>query len=174
MRLISPDGSELKLSIVGYESASIDGIGGDEWLEIQILVRHPRGTWETTGPFLRTVEVGALATWFDAVAAEAPMINRETFRESGHPLPAGFPNLRLFDSMEFMEPNLRLTLMERTDEYAIIRVYFELEARPSWAHASGAGREDLWVDLRASAVDLRSASQSLRAQLSTFPDRASP
>ena len=173
MRLISTDGSEFNLSIVGYESASTEGIRGDEWLEIQIVVKHPRGTWETTGPFLRTVEVGALATWFDAVAVEAPMINRETSRETGRPPPAGFPNLRLFDSMEFMEPNLRFTLMERTREDAIIRVYFELEARPSWAHAAGAGQEDLWVDLRASDVDLRSASQSLRAQLLAFPDRAS-
>jgi len=173
MHLTSPEGSGFELAIVGYQFPEIEQSPYDSnWLLVSIRVKHPRGSWETTGPFLRTTDVAQLATWFDAVALEAPMINRETWIESGRPQLAGFPNLRLFDSMEFLEPNLRFTLVERNPESAVVRVYFELEARPGWAASSAVGREDLYVDLRLSPSDLKSAAGSLRAYLTVFPDRA--
>ena len=120
MHLTGPEGSDFDLAIVGYE---FPGGGRDDedssWLNICIRVRHPRGSWEATGPFLRTVEVTQLATWFDAVAAESPMVNRETWIESGRAPFPGFPNLRLFDSMEFLEPNLRFVLALMTVAIAV-------------------------------------------------------
>lgn len=173
MRISGPDGLEFELTIVGYQFPRIKQTPYDSnWLKVNIRVKHPRGSWETTGPFLRTMEVAELATWFEAVAVEAPMVNRETWIESGRPHIAGSPDLRLFDSMEFLEPNLRFALVERSRESAIIRVYFELEARPSWAASFAAGQDDLYVDLRLLTSDLKVAAESLRMYLAAFPDRA--
>ena len=173
MRLTGPDGHEFELTILGYEFPGIEQTPGDSnWLMVNIRVKHPRGSWEATGPFLRTTEVAQLATWFDGVAVEAPMINRETWIESGRPQVAGFPNLRLFDSAEFLEPNLRFALVESTGENAVVRVYFELKARPPWSASVAAGQEDLYIDLRLSRSDLKSAAESLRTFLTAFLDRA--
>ena len=173
MNLKSRDGREFRLTILGYQFPDITNQYEDSnWLNIRIQVKDRRGPWETSGPWLRTEDVAELATWLDAVAVEAPMINRETLRETGRSLPPGFPNLRLYDSMEFLEPNLRFAFVEKASDFAILRIYFELEARPPWAAASAAGMEDLWIDLHVSPEAVKAAAQSLRSDLSVFPIRA--
>jgi len=173
MILAGPNG-QLELAIRGYEFPHIKNDWWDSnWLTIRIRARDSRGeSWERTGPFLTTFEIEELATWFLAVVAEAPMINRETLRESSRQHAPGFPNLRLFDSIDFMEPNLRFALVERSRDLAGVRVYFELEARPPSAPDQGAGMEDLWIDLNVSASDLKAAALTLRSELRAFPIRA--
>jgi hypothetical protein len=65
---------------------------------------------------------------------------------------------------DFMEPNLRFEVAERERDAITIRVYFELESRPPWFFAVAAGMDDLWMDLRVDAEDLR-------RDLARFPPR---
>ena len=69
----------------------------------------------------------------------------------------------------FLEPNLRFELTE--SEPKMLRVYFELESRPPWAHTDGAGMDDLFAELAVSPHDLRDAASSLREDLKRFPVR---
>ena|SRR2546427_4560992 len=137
MRLTGPDGFEFDLTVVRYQFPRIKPAPGDSnWLLVKIQVKHPRGAWEATGPFLLTTEVAQLATWFDAVAVEAPMINRETWIESGRPQVAGFPNLRLFDSAEFLEPNLRFALWNAPARMLSFECISSFERGPHGLHHS--------------------------------------
>ena len=71
-----------------------------------------------------------------------------------------------------MEPNLSFELRRAPGSAVTVRVWFELESRPSWAPAEAAGARDLWVDLDVSRKDLRQAGRDLRDQLEKFPPRA--
>ena len=62
-------------------------------------------------------------------------------------------------------PNLSLDMREASDTDVTLRVWFELESRPSWASADAAGARDPWVDLDVSREDLRQAARDLRDQL---------
>jgi len=173
VHLTSPEGPELELTILGYEFPGIDkDYDTSNWLIIRVRTRAPSGPWESVGPFMSTFDVEELATWLDAVAAEAPMINRETLMESGRAPREGLPASRLYDPCEFLEPNLRFVLAERTRDHAVLHVYFGLDARPPWARVTGAENEESRLVLTVSSADLKAASQSLRSQLCTFPVRA--
>ena len=72
----------------------------------------------------------------------------------------------------FTEPNLEFrTLL--SIKRPVLRVYFDLEARPSWASNGSAGKEDIWIEFPIEELDLRSAARHWRAELSAFPQRAS-
>ncbi len=163
MLLKDSEGSEFELIVIGYGFPQIiNDYYDSNSMNIRIRVRNSRGPWDRTGHFLNAFELRQLAIWLDAVAVEAPMINRETLREVGRNPPKGFPNLRLFDSLEFTEPNLRFVLVERETDSTIIRVFFELEARPPWAPANFVGLEDVWVNLHVSDKDLKAAPVHVR------------
>ena len=53
-----------------------------------------------------------------------------------------------------------------------MRVYFELEARPSWAPCDGAGMEDVFIDFELRPGLLNEASSSLRQQVQKYPVRS--
>ena len=170
MHLRSADGRELDLAILGYQFPHLNDYDDGNWLNVRVRVTDPRGSWERSDPCLMTFEAAELAVWLEAVAVEAPMINRSFSKESGRP-PEGVP-LRLFDSAEFLEPNLRFELIARADNDAVIRVYFELELRPPWAPVSWeGGPEEAWMDFRVSPTDLKAAAKSLRVEVAGYPIR---
>ncbi len=68
-----------------------------------------------------------------------------------------------------MEPNLRFELIET--EPKKLKVYFELESRPSWAPYDSAGMEDLWAEFEINKEELREAAASLQEDLKQFPTR---
>lgn len=147
MRLQTTDGQSLDLTVLGYQFPK----GGDNWhdrnwLNIRIEVTHSRGRWRSTDPSLLTSEVADLATWFEDVAA----------------------GRMLDDERPFIEPNLHFDFSS-----GVLRVFFELESRPAWARADGAGMKDLWIDFPAADLDLQSAAADLRQQLALFPERGS-
>jgi hypothetical protein len=55
--------------------------------------------------------------------------------------------------------------------HSMLRVYFELETRPSWA-SSAFGEEDTWVEFPIEELDLRATAREWRAELSAYPQRA--
>jgi hypothetical protein len=100
---------------------------------------------------LLTEEVEHLAAWLDAVAAGDTSAN-----ECG-----------------FTEPNLHFVVGSDTSGRGVLRVYFELESRPSWDRATAAGRKDLWLEFPLDELDLRKAASDLLQQSVRFPVRTS-
>jgi hypothetical protein len=150
MRLHGIDGHSLELHIVGYQFPDLTKDHWDSnWLRIEGRVSHPRGRWIFQDPCLLTYEVSKLADWLEAVARE------KSTREE----------------IDFIEPNLSFRIL-RSPEPAVLRVYFELEARPRWAAAPYAGTKDLWVEVPVQEFHLRDAARSLRKELAIYPERA--
>ena len=150
MKLVSRDGQSFELQILGYEFPHFETAEYDSnWLVVAGEVGHSRGSWQFTHPCLLTYEAAGLATWMDAVA------------DTGS----------CSDTCGFIEPNLEFRALLNLEQ-PVLRVYFNLEARPSWASNPGAGLEDLWVEFPIGEIDLRSAAQQLRAELKQYPQRA--
>jgi hypothetical protein len=150
MKFASRDGQFLELRILGYQFPHIETAEYDSnWLVVAGDVIHSRGSWQFTDPCLLTYEAERLASWMDALV--------ET---------DGFPT-----TCGFMEPNLEFRAVLNVNR-PMLRVYFELEARPSWA--SGAFGEGVtWVEFPIEELDLRSIARQWRAELSVYPQRAS-
>ncbi len=152
MILRSRDLSEFELRVAGYQFPEIDYDGYDSnWLIVKIRAA-PAGErpWKSTDPSLLTWEVERLSSWLDALGAGRPVEDEEYF----------------------IEPNLRFEVVDRDEDTITMRVYFELESRPPWFFADGAGMADLWVDLHVDGDDLRAAAEGLRHDLRRFPPRA--
>jgi hypothetical protein len=149
--LRSRDLSEFELKVAGYQFAGFSGdMFDDNWLIVEgrVMPADER-TWEFRDPALLTWEVEGLCNWLEALA-------------SGQAVEEG---------EDFLEPNLRFEVAERDEDTITIRVYFELESRPSWFFADAAGMDDLWIDLRVDSDDLRAAAEDLRRNLTRFPPR---
>ncbi|CAN5877238.1 hypothetical protein BH24DEI2_BH24DEI2_01590 [soil metagenome] len=148
MKLSEGDNTSLELTVAGYEFPNLENEPYDsDWLYITIRVTHPRGSWTSTDPSLLTDEVAPLADWLEAIA-DVRTVESET---------------------GFIEPNLSFVLLE--GDVRKVRVYFELESRPSWAAAAWAGLEDLWLEFAVVPDMLRDAAASLRSQSAKFPSR---
>ncbi|WP_433995750.1 WapI family immunity protein [Bradyrhizobium diazoefficiens] len=149
MKLVSRDGQSLELRILGYEFPHLETAEYDSnWLVVAGEGRHPRGSWRFTHPCLLTYEAARLASWMDAAADKSPCS----------------------DTCDFTEPNLKFRVL-LSQERPVLRVYFNLEARPSWASSRSAGWEDLCVEFPMEEIDLVSAAQQLRAELAPYPQR---
>ena len=147
MLLSGDDGNRFELSVVGYQFPHLENEEYDsDWLRINIRVNHPRGAWTSTDACLLTWEVARLAEWLAAIANGNASDDEE----------------------DFIEPNLRFQILEN---HSRMRVYFELECRPSGAPSDGAGMNDLWLDLNVDGQDLTNAAASLRDDLACFPIR---
>ena len=152
MRLTSDDGSLFEMSVGSYQFPDIQNEPYDSnWLLIRIHVVHPRGEWTTVDPCLLTDELEDLANWFGAIA-EGKAADVE---------------------QNFTEPNLMFRLRE-TPEGRSLRVYFELESRPSWAESRVSPEEDLFLDFPLGELDLARAAEELRGELALYPERAMP
>ena len=149
MRLVGREGS-LELTLAGYQFPHLATAPWDSnWLNVRVRVQHPRGNWTAQDPCLLTYDVAGLADWLDAVAA-----GREEDAEHG-----------------FIEPNLFFRSGRDPDGNRFLRVYFELELRPTWAPFDGAPMEDLYLDCPAEPSKLIEAARSLRHQLARYPQR---
>ncbi len=154
MDIQGSNGSSFHLEIVGYQFPQIVTEKWDSnWLNIRMAVSVPQGAWTVTDPFLLTYEVKELADWFDGIAAQ------KTEQE---------------DEIGFTEPNLWLEVTKLPDGARCLRIHFAIECLPPWANRSRSGRgtEDVFVDFPLSDIDLHRAAESLRSQLSPFPQRA--
>ena len=153
MILRGRDLSEFELKVAGYQFPSLSGDEFDDnWLMVEIRAAPAdERPWRSTDPSLLTWEVKRLSNWLVALA-------------SGQAVEEG---------EDFIEPNVRFEVVERAEDTITIRVYFELESRPPWFFADAAGMDDLWIDLRVDADDLRTAAEDLRRDLAKFPPRPS-
>ena len=148
MILRGDDNTEFEMSVVGYQFPHLAHEQYDsDWLNVKIRVKLSQGTWTTTDPSLLTWELVSLTEWLESIADSKRVDSEESF----------------------MEPNLRFELIE--EEPKRLRVYFELESRPSWAPHDGAGMGDLWAEFEVGEAELRDAVASLREDLKRYPIR---
>jgi len=151
MKLRGADGSELRLSIQGYEFPQIKHNHHDSnWLVITIGSKTPRGSWEATTSALMTSEAAELARWFHEVAVGGD-----------------FERVQ-----EFLEHCLRFEYVDKGRNFIHLRIGFGQEFTPPWASGNQVDAEENAVDYMVSAADLKQASKSLRAELRRFPTRA--
>ncbi|MBL4652834.1 MAG: hypothetical protein JKY53_08205 [Flavobacteriales bacterium] len=113
-----------ELSLKGYESPSIRYEQYDSnWLQINIKVQGLQAPWEVTDNMLLTWEVAFLADW----------ISKLNNNEKSETI------------LEFIEPNLRFENLGKQGDNIGVRIWFELEARPSWIETDGAYMDDLYL-----------------------------
>jgi hypothetical protein len=147
MLLVGMDGSELDLSIVGYRFPLSERDPWDSnWLLVSLRVVAPEGTWEVVDPCLTTWEADHLIRWLTAAALAAPG----------------------FGPRPLNEPNLSFAARHGGDGVTL-RARFELERRPPWAQAAGAG--GLAVELVVDRTQLAAAAAALAEDLARFPQR---
>jgi hypothetical protein len=148
MKFVSKDRcSIVELQILGYQFPHLETKEYDSnWLIVAGNITHQRGSWQFTDPCLLTYEAEQLASWMDAVAdAELPS-----------------------DYCAFTEPTLEFRALLNIDR-PVVRLYFDLEARPSWATKV----EEIFLEFAIEDLDLRSIAQQWRTELSAYPERAS-
>ena len=151
MILKDNSGASFELNVAGYQFPGLQHAEYDSnWLLIRLEVESPLGSWKSTDLSLLTYEVEALANWLEEI-------------ELGEPSKGG---------IEFIEPNLSLRIWEEEPDIRKLRVYFELECRPSWAASRAAPEADLWIELELSDLDLQAAADDLRRQLRRYLRRA--
>jgi hypothetical protein len=149
MQFRGTDGQSVELHIAGYQFPDLPTVEYDSnWLRIEGQVSHPQGHWSFQDPCLVTHEVSRLADWLHALAEDRP--NN--------------------DEIGFIEPNLSFRIV-RSPDSVVLRVYFELEARPHWVATPSAGLGDLWVEFPVRELELRQAARSLRQELAIYPQR---
>jgi len=148
VKLSENENTEFELEIAGYQFPDLESEPYDsDWLNITIRVKHPRGSWTTTDPSLLTEEVKDLIHWLEDIA-DGKNVNPDEY---------------------FTEPNLHFQLPDNNANK--LRVYFELECRPSWAKSTFKDDDELWVEFSVTPEILRNAAESLRSQLQKFPTR---
>jgi len=148
MKLKNKDNTSFELNIQNYQFPKMETDEYDSnWLMIQTKVKHPQGEWQSIDPSLLTYEVKHIADWLEKIAK----------------------NESVEKTLAFIEPNLSFELL---DDKKYIRIYFELESRPSWAASKVAVEEDLWLDIEIENNNLIEVAEDLRKKLLKFPQRA--
>jgi hypothetical protein len=152
MRLFDKSGFGYELTILGYQFPHLATEEYDSnWLNVQVDVVHPEGSWKATDAALLTYEAEHLADWLAGLAHTGSVSSDESF----------------------LEPCLSFKRI-RDNDGGMLRTYFDLELRPQWKPAvGGAGNEDLFVEAPLADLGLTDAVAELRAQLARFPQRAS-
>ena len=125
------------------------------WLQVAGNVTLADGrTWAFEDPCLTTWEARELGEWRREVSAGT----ERPFR--GIREPQGW--------LVFTEPNLGLTLQERTVGHVRMRIEFTGETKPPLTHT---GPDSCLVCLDVSAEEVAEAAESWMRNLATFPER---
>ena len=147
MRLSNGENTELELRAVGYQFPELATGMDSNWLMIELLARHPRGSWRRTDPALLTWELVDLATWLEQVA-----LNRGDHE------------------VWFIEPCLSLSATRNEEAGSThVRIHVSHEFAPPWAEAD----EGADLNFELTEAELGAAAASLREQVKRFPQRAS-
>jgi hypothetical protein len=146
--------NQLIVTIAGYESpADVRQSSNDDWLEINLSVRTPYGRGSCQVAAMTTGTAAAFADWLDALGAGPVQIQ---------PL------------MLFPEPNLQLKVIAYSGEHVSLQIRFILERPGQWEMDDAPPQEgDRFysgeMNMMLGTMALRSAAESLRAELRSLP-----
>ncbi len=133
----------MTLDLEGFQYPSATDAWDANWLFVAVSVSSPDGRWSFRDACLDVSDVLGLAAWLDGAArGERPA------------------------AIEFTEPDLRFELVPSEGALPIVRVGFELSARPPWRNKGFVdGDRDCYVDIEVAIPALQAAANDLRDQL---------
>jgi hypothetical protein len=135
MRFTNDKDQSFDLTLSGYEP------NAGEWLYVSGEANDGSRQWTFHEPCLTRRDVRDLADWLRAIA------DGKTYRFA----------------IEFLEPNLAFGKVGGYESSVVIRVTFQMEARPPWS--DGAQNDDAWLEFMLTQEQLRDASLDLLAQV---------
>lgn len=164
MRLFSRDDTSVEIRPINYQfGANPQAAPGTDWDANWLVIRGEVKTadgagWSFTDPCLTTWETRELGSWLRGVANGIVA-----------PAPDWSEGKGL---LVFTEPNLALSLEQRTNGRLRIRIHLSLEALPPWV--TGANKPDLFEHLLVldiSSDDLATAAEEWDNDCAPFPIR---
>lgn len=159
--LLSDHASSVELRLLRYQFSEVRGDSYDDnWLVVGGAVTTPEGSWSFADPCLLTDEAREVSAWLRAVAAGKVAVTG--------------PDVQGWLSPDtwFVEPVLAVSLADRSDSGAVIRVHLSLEAAPPWQQ--GDDRADIYqyvVEVRVDTAALLHAADQWDLALASFPTR---
>ncbi|MFT2018537.1 hypothetical protein ACMA1D_22250 [Streptomyces sp. 796.1] len=159
--LLSDPVNRVELRPVRYQFPVARGAAYDDnWLVIAGTVATPEGAWSFADPCLLTDEARRIGVWLRAVAAGSVAVTGPDADGEWSP------------DVCFIEPVLALSLAERGDDGATVRLHLSLEAAPpSRPDAESPDVYQYFVAVRVATVDLLRAADAWDAELAAFPPR---
>ncbi len=142
MLLKGDNGTEFELALIRDSVAEQqDGFGDEEWATVSFRAVTQDDSWEETAPCINLFGLANLAEWLEAVGEN----------KSGE-----------FAEIEILEPELKFSLPEQSDEEVTIRVGFHLENRPEEYMVDAPTDEAEFVDVHLSRQTVLAAAEALR------------
>ncbi|MFD5000961.1 WapI family immunity protein [Streptomyces buecherae] len=159
--LLGDQANGVELRPLRYQFSTVRGDAYDDnWLVIGGEARTPEGTWSFTDPCLLTDEARRVSAWLRAVAAGTVAVTG--------PDAEGW----LSPDAWFVEPVLAFSLVERSEEGAVIRVHLSMEAAPPWRRGDdGADVYQYFVAAQMGTAALLRAADQWDLALASFPTR---
>lgn len=159
MRLRSEDGTQLSLTIVGYQFPRIHGDGSRDWdanwLVVSGVLTLSDGRQHSfTDPCLTTWEAIELQDWLSLWPRGV--------------VPDGTP---AGPTLDFTEPCLAFADLPLDGDSVEVQVYLSLEAEPPFGVAGSAGEFTNYVPLRMDRAALTLAAAEWAEDLRPFPTR---
>ncbi|KMO93509.1 WapI family immunity protein [Streptomyces roseus] len=159
--LLSDHASSVELRLLRYQFPEVRGDSYDDnWLVVGGTVTAPEGSWSFADPCLLTGEAREVSGWLRAVAAGMVAVTG--------PDAEGW----LDPDTWFVEPVLAVSLADRSDSGAVIRMHLSLEAAPPWRQGDdGADIYQYVVEVRVDTAALIHAADQWDLALDSFPTR---
>jgi hypothetical protein len=147
MKLSGQDNKSFELWVVNYQYRDNKTDEYDSnWLTIGIRLKGFENEWVTSDPSLLTWELKFLIDWLQNI-----LTGDKEERE-----------------IEFIEPNLKFELIDKSDDRFKIRTHLTLESKPVWYTEDETFSFDLIVD----RGQLKNSADRLKSELINFPGRA--
>lgn len=143
--LTAENGASVALRVVSYQFAEGDNWYDSNWLIVAGEASCSDGAWTFRDPCLLTIEAVSLGRWL-VRSADASLD---------------------VEPIDFLEPHLGFDRLGIADDLLVLRIAFDLEARPPFAGGDGPYLVDLPLPVRACA----SAGESWLEALRRFPSR---
>ena len=150
MLLKNSEGVEFKMAVAGYQFPHVEDAKWDsDWLDIEIEVQHPLGSWSYTDACLLTWELGRLIEWLRKLARGEPVASEQ----------------------DFMEPELRFELVSVNPKR--LSIHLDYGMRPPWSSITETDFEgdDFCLAFEVEPKTLMNAADPLQDFLQTFPTR---
>jgi hypothetical protein len=159
--LLGDQASSVDLCPLGYQFSTVRGNSYDDnWLVIGGSVMTPEGIWAFTDPCLLIDEARQVSGWLRAVAAGTVAVTGPD------------ADGRLSPDTWFVEPVLAFSLVDRSEDGAVIRVHLSMEAAPPWQQGeNGADIYQYFVEAQVDMAALLRAADQWDLALASFPTR---
>ena len=137
------NGNEFEMGFVRDSYAEVqDGTGDSGWMTVNFRAATQDDSWEESAPCLSVFEFATLAEWLEAVARREPEVSE----------------------VELLEPELKFSVSQETDDEVTLRVGFHIEGRPAELNVD-ADTDAEYVDLCVTRENVLAAAAALRMTL---------